>query len=291
MTRLQKKCLIAVAGTHLLAVVLLLCSGFIAPTPKVDNTQVLEVIPDTLIEAELSSGSKAAPPLPPAQPVAKPVVTPPQPTPAPPKQPVTPPTFIEQVKEIFTPEPIKPDAEDPAPKKKPTKPKEHPIKVDLTLRTHLVPLKKAEDTSAAEAEAEKLEQKKIRDQQRKAFLAAARSIENNTSSATKVEMKGSSSVSYASYASAVKSIYERNWRTPNDATDEDANTRVSVTIARDGTVISSRILTPSGDASVDRSVQQTLERVTFIAPFPDGSTESEKTFIITFNLKSKRMLG
>jgi len=89
----------------------------------------------------------------------------------------------------------------------------------------------------------------------------------------------------------VKSIYEREWRTPNDATDDEANTRVSVTIARDGTVVSARILTPSGDASVDRSVQQTLDRVTFIAPFPDGSTENEKTFIITFNLKSKRMLG
>ncbi len=36
---------------------------------------------------------------------------------------------------------------------------------------------------------------------------------------------------------------------------------------------------------------RTLDRVTFIAPFPDGSTEKQKTFIINFNLKAKRMLG
>jgi len=64
-----------------------------------------------------------------------------------------------------------------------------------------------------------------------------------------------------------------------------------VTIASDGTVITASIVTPSGDASVDASVQKTLDRVTFIAPFPDGAKETERTYIINFNLKSKRMLG
>ena len=56
-------------------------------------------------------------------------------------------------------------------------------------------------------------------------------------------------------------------------------------------VISARVVTRSGDASVDRSVERGLERVTFIGPFPDGAKEPEKTFILTFNLKSKRMNG
>ena len=64
-----------------------------------------------------------------------------------------------------------------------------------------------------------------------------------------------------------------------------------MTIASDGTVISARIITPSGDAGVDASVQRTLDRVTFIAPFPEGATEKERTYIINFNLKAKRMLG
>ena len=51
MTRLQKKCLIAAAGTHLLVVVVVLCSGFITSKPKVDDTQVLDVIPANVIEA------------------------------------------------------------------------------------------------------------------------------------------------------------------------------------------------------------------------------------------------
>jgi hypothetical protein len=38
-------------------------------------------------------------------------------------------------------------------------------------------------------------------------------------------------------------------------------------------------------------VQRTLDRVTFVAPFPDGAKEKERTFIINFNLKAKRMLG
>ncbi len=104
-------------------------------------------------------------------------------------------------------------------------------------------------------------------------------------------MPGTGSVSYASYESVLKTIYEREWHTPDDASNDEADTRVSVTIRRDGTVISAHILTPSGDAKVDASVQRTLDRVTFIAPFPDGATENEKEFIITFNLKMKRMLG
>jgi hypothetical protein len=42
---------------------------------------------------------------------------------------------------------------------------------------------------------------------------------------------------------------------------------------------------------VDASVQRTLDRVKFIAPFPEGATEKERTYIINFNLKAKRMLG
>ena len=43
MTRLPKKCLIAAAGTHLLVVVTIFCSGFIRPTPKPDDTTLLTV--------------------------------------------------------------------------------------------------------------------------------------------------------------------------------------------------------------------------------------------------------
>ena len=291
MNRLQKKCLIVTAGMHLLLVVILLVGpGFFAAKPKPDDTLVLDVIPANLIDAAFSSGVKNAQPAPPAPPTPKPIVTPP-PTPEPPKPPVTPPTFVEKVEKIFTPEPVKTPPDDSMPVEKPTKPKPHKIEVDLKPVVRKVV--KNTDTSDpdAEAKADAKEQKRLRDQQRKAFLNAARSIKENASSATTVEMPGTSSVSYANYASVVKSIYTQAWTPPDDTASDDANVRVSVVIGRDGSVITSSVLTPSGDASVDRSVQRTLDRVTFIAPFPDGSKEKEKTFIINFNLKAKRMLG
>jgi TonB family protein len=55
-------------------------------------------------------------------------------------------------------------------------------------------------------------------------------------------------------------------------------------------VISARIITPSGDPGVDASVQHTLDRVPFIAPFPEGAKEKERTYTINFNLKAKRSL-
>ena len=85
MSRLQKKCLVATAGTHLLLVVLLLCSGFITSKPQPDETQLLDVIPAILIEAAFNSGVKNAPKPPPTPPEIKPPE--PQPQPQPVKQP------------------------------------------------------------------------------------------------------------------------------------------------------------------------------------------------------------
>jgi TonB family protein len=61
-----------------------------------------------------------------------------------------------------------------------------------------------------------------------------------------------------------------------------------VTIANDGRVTEAHIVAPSGDSSVDNSVQRTLDRVRQLEPFPDGSTDKERTYIINFNLKARR---
>ena len=288
MTRLQKKCLIAAAGTHLLVVVVLLCSGFITSKPKPDTTELLDVIPSTLIDAAMSSGVKSAQTPPPT-----PITKPPEPTPPipEPKQEVKPQPKPEPVK---PPEPVKqeelkpvdkPDVEIPKPKP----PKKHEIKIDLTKVTRDNQQAKQEAAEAA-AKAEK-EAKRVRDLKLKAFQNAARSIKQNSSSATTVEMPGAGSVSYANYASVVKSIYERAWTPPDDTASDDANVKVSVTIANDGRVIESHIVDESGDGKVDGSIRRTLDRVTFIAPFPEGAKEKERTFKINFNLKAKRLLG
>ena len=63
---------------------------------------------------------------------------------------------------------------------------------------------------------------------------------------------------------------------------DNVNVLFKVTIARDGTVISAHIVTPSGDPNVDAAIQRMLDRVTFIAPFPESMTENEKTYPINF---------
>jgi len=64
-------------------------------------------------------------------------------------------------------------------------------------------------------------------------------------------MPGESTVAYANYASVVKSIYDQAWTLPDSIANDDENVKVTVTIARDGTVISSRIIEKAGDAQVD----------------------------------------
>jgi TonB family protein len=197
---------------------------------------------------------------------------------------------VEKVKDFFKPEPKKPTPEDlksEEPTEKPTKPAPKKIEVNLkpVVRNTVKP---APDTTAAD---EAREAKHQRDARLKAIANVARSIKDNTSSATTVEMPGESSVSYANYASVVKSIYDRAWTAPSDMSSDDVTTKVSVTISRDGRVISSRIITRSGDSRVDASVQRVLDRVDFVAPFPDGATEKERTFIINFNPQAKRMTG
>jgi len=271
MNRLQKKCVIATAGFHLLLLVILIVGpAFFSQKPKADDLPVLDVIPANLIDAAFNSGVRNAQPPPPA-----PVVTPPQPSP--PQPVVTPPA----PPKVETPEPIKEITKALTPEPKPAE------KPKIQINTQLVTRTAPKNLTANPAD-DSRRQERLRQQ---ALQNAVRSLKNNLTSATTIDMPGNSSAAYANYAAVVKSIYEQAWVPPDDVQNDDANVKVTVTIARDGTVISARVLTPSGDAGVDASVQRTLDRVTFIAPFPEGATEKERPYIINFNLKAKRLLG
>jgi TonB family protein len=275
MNRLQKKCFLATTGFHLLLLVILFVGpAFFWAREKPDDTPVLDMIPANLVDAA-STGVQNARPLPPA-PAS--VVSQPQPPPTPPApkpvvQPATVPipTLAERMEKFFKPEPAKPV---PAPAE--TQP--HTPKVNLTLTTRPVP----KNTSPPN---------KTTPDNIKAVNSALRALRANLSSSTTIDMLGNSSVAAANYAQVVKSIYEQAWTPPDDTASDDANVKVRVTIASDGTVISAQVIAPSGDASVDASVRNTLERVQFIEPFPSGSTDKERTYIINFNLKSKRLNG
>ena len=102
---------------------------------------------------------------------------------------------------------------------------------------------------------------------------------------------GGGGVPYANFLQAVKSRYQQAWIVPDGITDDNATVAASVTIARDGTVMSARITRSSGNAAVDRSVQVTLDRVKWAAPLPDDAKEDQRTVSINFNVAAKRGTG
>jgi len=265
MNRLQKKCVLATAGIHLLLLVILVVGpAFFQPRPKADDTQVLDIIPANLIDAPFTSGVRNAQPPPPT-----PVVTPPQPQPTPPPpKPVEPtPSLTERLEKVFKPEPPKPAPEKVQP---------HKIQIDTHRVIHTAS-KNVPDDSSQRARA-------------RALRNAIRNLKTNLSPGTTIDMPGNSSAAYANYADAVKSVYDQAWTLPNAIANDNEIVKVIVTIASDGTVISARIIDSSGDAALDDSVQKTLERVTFIAPFPEGTTDKQRIYTISFNPQIKKML-
>jgi TonB family protein len=264
MNRLQKKCVLATAGVHLLLLVILIVGpAFFAPRPKADDMHVLDVIPANLIDAQFKSGVRNAQPPPPdvqpapQPPAPQPVVSRPPPAPSP-----------------------EPSVKQEPLNLKPIPDKVQPHKVEPNLKP--VVRNKSRDTSTSRPDNSA--------QQARALQTAIKNLKKNFSPSTTVDMPGTSSVAYASYRDVIGSIYYQAWTPPDDTSNDDAIVKVRIEIASDGTVVSAHIITPSGDAKVDDSVRRTLERVTFIAPFPEGMTEKERPFTISFNLKTKRML-
>jgi TonB family protein len=265
MNRLQKKCIIATAGFHLLLLVILLVGpAFFNARQKPDDSQVLDVIPANLIDAQFNSGVKNAQPPAPTPIAAQP--TPPAPRPVAPQ-----PTLLTKLEKIFTPEPVKP-VPDLTSVEKSEKSQSHKIQVNTQLTTRTVPKNSANDSQRAQA-----------------IKNAVRNLKKNFSPSTTIDMPGNSSAAYANYDQVIKSIYDQAWMLPDNIANDNENVIVSVTIASDGTVISAHIVTPSGDANLNASVQKTLDRVTFIAPFPVGATEKERTRVISFNPEIKRI--
>jgi protein TonB len=268
MNRLQKKCVIATASFHLLMLVILFVGPAFFWSREKPESPVADLISPDAIESVINNGSQHATPPPPA-----PIVTPP-PQPAPPvpqpvvvaPAPVPKPTIVDRVEKFFTPEPPKPA---PAPVVQPQTPK-----VDLHVVTRPVP-----KTTATNPKPNPQAMKNIADD-----------LRQRLSPPTDISTPGDSTVAQANYASIVKSVYDRAWGTlPDNITGENENVKVSITIASNGTVINARIITSSGDAALDASVQRTLERVTFVAPFLKGMTEKEWTHTISFNPETKRM--
>jgi len=283
MSRLQKKCYIAATGAHLLLLLMLLVGpALLASRDKdPDLGPVMTAIDlSKLTDGPTQTGGKPSPP--PTSSTLPPPPTPPKPSPPEPK-PVEP---EKKVKPKETAEPssekVKIKAQDVDNTRTAEKPAIHVAKKVVTRST---------DTAAAKAKAAAQAEAAAKKARAAAINRVLGNIEDNLSSGTEVSVPGPGAATFVNYAEAVKRVYTAAWTAPSDVTDERATAKASVTIARDGSVVTAQIKTSSGNASVDRSVEQTLRRVRFVAPFPDGAKDDQRTFIINFNLKAKRLLG
>jgi TonB family protein len=267
---MQKRCFFAAAGTHLLLILILFVGPAFFSGNKVNDVEVITFEPMILTDRPFSGGGNPnAQPPPPA---------PPQPQPPRPQALVQPPK--RQVEKV-EPEPqkeIKTTKSDDAVETSPRK-----IKVSTTVVKRSQVVKSSQRPTPSQTTSSSS----------KEFTSAAQRIRQGASSSTKIEMSGpgGGGPAYANYAQYVKSKYTLAWNDPEEVSDEEATAKVRVTIASDGTVVSARIIQYSGNGAIDRSVQDALDRVPFIAPFPEGAKERERTYTLSFNLKAKRLLG
>ena len=296
MNRVQRKCLIASLALHaLLCLILLVGPAFLSSSHKGIDQPTLEVIPSKILDSLFSGGGnpKAAPPAAqkmaePPPPAQQPETRPPEPTPKPPQ-------LKEQVAEARQPavEKTKTETvEKPAPQKP-------GIKVNTTLvkraseKDNEKAITEAEAKAKARAKAEADARRRAAQQLESRLNSAFESLSRNLSSGTTIEPLGPGGEAYADYGQVVKSYYDQAWIDPEDVSEDAATVKVKVVIRRDGTVILDSIQKRSAIPALDKSVQNALDRVRLrgLPPFPEGAKESQRIYIIDFNLKAKRLIG
>ncbi|MEO8428127.1 MAG: TonB family protein [Verrucomicrobiota bacterium] len=305
---------------HLLLFALLVFGpAFISSTSRrTDNLPILDVIPTKLIDEAMSGGGQPAakqtetPPetKAPADPITvqpAPKVDPPAPDPveSKPKPVAEMKPIVEQKPPIEKAEP-KTDPRAPVKPSKPAKEKTPPKKNEKsdtakeTKSKHepTVDLKPAvrstAESSARKARADvAAKAREAAEEWKGQITKSVQDLRSDLSPGTTIEAMGTGGEAYANYSQAIKSIYTEAWLTPDDVTDDTATVHVEVTVARDGRIVSSSILRRSGASSLDKSVQAALDRVARrrLPPFPEGTPDTQRTFKINFNLKTKRSLG
>ncbi|HTD87844.1 MAG TPA: energy transducer TonB [Candidatus Binatia bacterium] len=277
-----------------LALVLVVGSAFFIEKEKAQIVPRVRVVPTKLIDAALAGGGgnpKIAPsedqqkgdtvkPLPPPPEPQKIVQTPPKP------QPKLEPRV--EPKPEPKPEPVKPRITPDntvAARTKPEKEKDFeplPLKPVVRSNKEKIDAQRAAETKERAAKADQLARK---------FGNVEQSLRSGFTQGTKVDVWGPGGEAYAGYDALVKAVYDDAWEVSDSLTDDDSTAKVKIVIARSGKVVSAYIDRRSGNSLLDKSVQRALDKVKFVAPFPEGSHDEQRTFTINFNLKAKRLLG
>jgi TonB family protein len=194
-------------------------------------------------------------------------------------------------------------------------PEVKPDKPKIEVNTDLVKTAKADPDAERQKRERERAAKAERDRQEREYQAAIRAqmeavdranrqrqenlaafgnivgkLENKMSTGVAVEMPGPGGEAFINYADLIWTKYYQAWQTP-EARDVRNPVKVEIVVAKDGRVISANIIKPSGDAQLDKSVRQALDRVTRLPAFPEGAKDPQRSFRINFELKSKRQFG
>lgn len=308
MKRTQLRCFVASICLHTLLVsVLFVGPAFLPSKPPppqelLNELAILDFAPLKTTDEMISGGGNpnAKPPKSEEQPKVDPTQPAPKPKP-PPKVELPPPKETKpEPKRMLEPEPeknapppsrINPDSIEPVEKK----PRLPDVSTKIVTRKNTKAIEAWERVRKEAAERARQQQEAYEARQRLAssLARAANNIAEGLSSTTTIELRGpgGGGVPYANFLLAVKSRYTHAWIVPDGVTDDRAIAEVTVKIARDGRVLDARITKPSGNAAVDRSIEDTLARVRFAAPLPEGAKEDHRTVSISFNVKAKRSTG
>jgi TonB family protein len=279
MNRLHKKCFIASAGTHLLLMLILFVGpAFLsAKNTKSEDVQLLDFIPPRTVDALVAPNPGGAPLQRQAQQQS---IAPPPPVSKPPPAPVQ---KEQESAKVVT----KTDAD--SLEVKPQKPRLPQVNTTLKTRSSTTKEKPTDKTDNREREAAE-----TRRNTAAAIAHATANLDKGLSGSTSVRMGDGdgrgSGPAYANFLQALKTLYTEAWNVP-DGADDDASISTSVTIARDGTVLSAHITRRSGNSIADTSVQLTLDRVRHAVPLPEDTKDDQRTVTITFSVKAKRLLG
>ena len=120
-------------------------------------------------------------------------------------------------------------------------------------------------------------------------IAISDGLKQSRTGATTIETSAGTDGQDDEYARFVRDTYTSHWDlTGAEASNASALTKVTVTIASSGKVLSSRVLDSSGNTQVDETVRRTLTRVDFIRPFADGTKEAQRTYTINFNCNAQQ---
>jgi TonB family protein len=294
MNRLQKKCFLFSMAVHGLLAILLLVSAAFRSNPQKSDFQVMTLIPAQLLDRAGAGGGS------PAMTFAPQPQAPPQSRPQPQTAPARTPDPIErsrprqaqltQVAPRHPPEEVELASNRQEPSPLPVK-KHHQIKPDFTPVERSSAAAKSSQSRNAATSARSAETRRIQEIEQ-TFSGLASNVRTRAGQTTTVELAGAGGGEpFAGYETAIFNAYNHAWSAPEDLADRLASVDARIVVARDGSILSAEILTPSGHRELDRSVDQALRLVTKLPPFPESAQDPERTFLIRFNLEAKLSSG